>query len=66
MQSLVDEYKACESADYIKWGMEVGIPFKSSFSSVYANLVVLCNMSSVQDSTKRLSGEGTLDTSIVA
>lgn len=23
VQSLVDEYKACESPDYIKWGMEV-------------------------------------------
>ncbi len=23
VQNLVDEYKACESADYIKWGMEV-------------------------------------------
>lgn len=22
VQSLVDEYKACESPDYIKWGME--------------------------------------------
>jgi tubulin gamma len=22
VQNLVDEYKACESADYIKWGME--------------------------------------------
>jgi len=24
IESLVDEYKACESPDYIKWGMEVG------------------------------------------
>lgn len=24
-ESLVDEYKACESPDYIKWGMEVHI-----------------------------------------
>ncbi|XP_042415595.1 tubulin gamma-2 chain-like isoform X2 [Zingiber officinale] len=23
IESLVDEYKACESPDYIKWGMEV-------------------------------------------
>lgn len=23
LESLVDEYKACESPDYIKWGMEV-------------------------------------------
>lgn len=22
IESLVDEYKACESPDYIKWGME--------------------------------------------
>ena len=25
IESLVDEYKACESPDYIKWGMEVSI-----------------------------------------
>lgn len=25
IESLVDEYKACESPDYIKWGMEVCI-----------------------------------------
>ncbi|KAI5062561.1 hypothetical protein GOP47_0023100 [Adiantum capillus-veneris] len=37
VQSLVDEYKACESADYIKWGME--------------------------DRSKTLSGDGTLDMS---
>ena len=24
IESLVDEYKACESPDYIKWGMKVG------------------------------------------
>lgn len=23
IENLVDEYKACESPDYIKWGMEV-------------------------------------------
>lgn len=23
IESLVDEYKACESPDYIKWGIEV-------------------------------------------
>ena len=23
IESLVDEYKACESPDYIKWGLEV-------------------------------------------
>lgn len=23
IESLVDEYKACESPDYIKWGMKV-------------------------------------------
>jgi tubulin gamma len=23
IEGLVDEYKACESPDYIKWGMEV-------------------------------------------
>jgi tubulin gamma len=29
IESLVDEYKACESPDYIKWGMEVSLlPFK--------------------------------------
>ena len=26
IESLVDEYKACESPDYIKWGMEVNLP----------------------------------------
>lgn len=26
IESLVDEYKACESPDYIKWGMEVMSP----------------------------------------
>lgn len=26
IESLVDEYKACESPDYIKWGMEVSTP----------------------------------------
>jgi hypothetical protein len=25
IESLVDEYKACESPDYIKWGMEVSL-----------------------------------------
>lgn len=25
IESLVDEYKACESPDYIKWGMEVDV-----------------------------------------
>lgn len=30
IESLVDEYKACESPDYIKWGMEVSLmPSKS-------------------------------------
>ncbi|KAL4204110.1 hypothetical protein AMTRI_Chr01g130580 [Amborella trichopoda] len=27
IESLVDEYKACESPDYIKWGMEVPLSF---------------------------------------
>lgn len=31
IESLVDEYKACESPDYIKWGMEVGA-FQPRFS----------------------------------
>jgi tubulin gamma len=30
VQNLVDEYKACESADYIKWGMEVSCAFCAS------------------------------------
>ncbi len=31
IESLVDEYKACESPDYIKWGMEVD-PYLLNFS----------------------------------
>lgn len=39
IESLVDEYKACESPDYIKWGMEVRL----CSISVYL-LFTLCEM----------------------
>ena len=32
IESLVDEYKACESPDYIKWGMEVITKFNCILS----------------------------------
>lgn len=35
--SLVDEYKACESPDYIKWGMEV-----STYSQIHRRNLFLC------------------------
>lgn len=35
IESLVDEYKACESPDYIKWGMEVSA---STSTSLYCFL----------------------------
>lgn len=39
-ESLVDEYKACESPDYIKWGMEVNphLPFVSAVFSPFTIL----------------------------
>lgn len=42
IESLVEEYKACESPDYIKWGMEVGHPecsclFELIFSETIAH-----------------------------
>ena len=42
IESLVDEYKACESPDYIKWGMEVAY-FKLSgfwFSNLLLTLTL--------------------------
>lgn len=35
IESLVDEYKACESPDYIKWGMEVAIIVIVIYSLVF-------------------------------
>lgn len=35
IESLVDEYKACESPDYIKWGMEVSSMQSKSCSVHY-------------------------------
>lgn len=35
IESLVDEYKACESPDYIKWGMEVSLMQSKSCSLHY-------------------------------
>jgi dihydrodipicolinate synthase/N-acetylneuraminate lyase len=37
VQNLVDEYKACESADYIKWGMDV----RNTSPSLFLPLVEL-------------------------
>jgi hypothetical protein len=37
IESLVDEYKACESPDYIKWGMEVSSMQSKSCSVHYIN-----------------------------
>lgn len=61
VQNLVDEYKACESADYIKWGMEVRdvLPLSSACRIASSNheltiSVILC----VQDRGKQVSGEG--------
>lgn len=58
IESLVDEYKACESPDYIKWGMEVyqqllhvGISF--TYLSKFWELNVL-----MQDPDHILTGEG--------
>jgi hypothetical protein len=34
VQSLIDEYKACETADYIKWGMEVRMGLSEKCASV--------------------------------
>lgn len=51
IQNLVDEYKACESADYIKWGMEVCqlphlfLPLtKLKMSNLVSNELLLCRI----------------------
>lgn len=44
IESLVDEYKACESPDYIKWGMEVRLLLVWSPSYI---VFVLCSQLSI-------------------
>jgi hypothetical protein len=39
IEGLVDEYKACESPDYIKWGMEVFLG--STLCCVFYNVEML-------------------------
>jgi hypothetical protein len=52
IESLVDEYKACESPDYIKWGMEVSLlPFKFFYFYFFSD-------NSEQLVPKQDSGEG--------
>lgn len=40
VQNLVDEYKACESADYIKWGMEVHTWISFTYIIVHVKLLM--------------------------
>lgn len=57
IESLVDEYKACESPDYIKWGMEVdSLQIPCTILSTYCVLLIFCSL--IQDPNNMLTGEG--------
>ena len=62
IDSLVDEYKACESPDYIKWGMEVNFIFFKLPDYFFSILLPILNsppiLEFVQDPNHLLTGEG--------
>lgn len=59
IESLVDEYKACESPDYIKWGIEVCTQHVSCFSATYNSMLEMTLVHTfLQDPDHILTGEG--------